>query len=128
MDTSIFLARIIGSLFVLVGIGVLLNITHYRAMVGRFLNSPELYYFSGAAALVVGMAIVLHHNFWTTDWRVIITIVGWISVLKGVVRIVAPAAALRLAHGIVNSDLMLKCASIALLAVGAWLAYAGFRV
>ena len=74
------------------------------------------------------MTIVLYHNFWTTDWRIIITIVGWISVLKGVVRIVAPTAALRVAHGIENSDLMLKGASFALLAVGAWLAYEGFRV
>ena len=33
-----------------------------------------------------GLAIVLVHNVWTFDWRVIITILGWLAVLGGIFR------------------------------------------
>ncbi|MCP4072836.1 MAG: hypothetical protein GY742_14035 [Hyphomicrobiales bacterium] len=127
MEISVFLARIIGPLFVLIGVGVLLNIKHYKAMIGTFINNPELYYFSGAMAFVAGMAIVLNHNLWTTDWRMVITVLGWISIVKGVMRILLPEIGQRMAHKYAQSNWILNGGSIVLVTVGTWLAYEGFR-
>ena len=37
-----------------------------------------------------GLAIVLTHNVWVADWPVIITLLGWLAVISGAVRIFAP--------------------------------------
>ena len=78
MDTSILLARLIGLLFVVVSIGVFLNQKHYAKMAETFLKNAELYYFSGTIAFVIGTAIITFHNLWVTDWRVVITVIGWL--------------------------------------------------
>ena len=126
MDTSIFLARIIGPLFGVVGIGVLLNTKHYGAMATDFIKNAELYYFSGATAFVVGMAIVLQHNLWVADWRVVLTILGWMSIIKGTARILFPKLGAQVAGSYIESESMLRGGSILIMAIGAWLAYKGF--
>lgn len=126
MDTSIFLARIIGPLFILVGIGVLMNTKHYGAMATDFIKNAELYYFSGATAFVAGMAIVLHHNLWVADWRVVITILGWISIVKGTARILFPMLGAEISGSYIKSEGTLRGGSILIMAIGAWLAYKGF--
>ena len=127
MDSSILLARLIGPLFVAVGLGVLLNPTHYGRVSESFLTNSELYYLSGALAFVIGMAVILHHNLWVADWRVIITITGWISLIKGTARILLPAIGARLAASLLASKWSLNASAIVLLVAGAWLSYEGFR-
>lgn len=128
MDASILLARLIGPLFVIVGVGVLLNPAHYGRMLESFLTNSELYYFSGAVAFAIGMAVILHHNLWVADWRVVITIIGWLSLFKGVARILFPTLGGRLAGSLVASSWSLNASAILVLVVGAWLSYEGFRV
>ncbi len=126
MDTSILLARLIGPLFVIVGLGVLLNSRHYMAMTESFIKNAELYYLSGAIAFVVGVAIVLFHNLWVSDWRVVLTIIGWMSVLKGAMRILFPTFGLSVAGKLTESNAMINGFAILVLIFGAWLSYQGF--
>lgn len=128
MDTSILLARLVGPLFVLVGFGVLLNTEHYAAMTSSFLRNSELYYFSGALSFLIGMALVLHHNLWVADWRVMITIIGWMALFKGMVRILLPTLGSKYAGKLAQPNPMLYGTAALILVVGAWLTYEGFRV
>ena len=77
MQTSIFLAALIGPVMLVAATGMLLNPASHRAMSLAFLDSPPLIYLSGVLAMIAGLAIVLYHNVWAADWRVIITLFGW---------------------------------------------------
>jgi hypothetical protein len=91
MPTSIFLAKLIGPIFVAVGAGVLVNWALYRKLAEEFLRSRALIYLSGLLTMTAGMAIVLSHNVWSLElWRDIITLLGWLAVIGGAVRIVIP--------------------------------------
>ncbi|MGA8799302.1 MAG: hypothetical protein WB614_05780, partial [Pseudolabrys sp.] len=90
MATSIFLARLIGPVMALVGVGVLANEAAFRKMAQEFLRSPALIFFSGMILLPTGLAIVLSHNVWIADWPVIITLLGWAAVINGAVRVLVP--------------------------------------
>lgn len=38
----------------------------------------------------MGLVTVILHNFWVGDWRLIITILGWSSLIKGIMKIGFP--------------------------------------
>jgi hypothetical protein len=89
--TAAFLAQLLGPLLFLVGLGLVINRDVYREVAEEVLRSPALTYESGLLALTAGLAIVLNHNVWTTKgWLLIITVTGWLLVLRGVLRILMP--------------------------------------
>jgi hypothetical protein len=90
METSILLARIIGPLLVIVGAGIFINLEHYRRLVVDFGASPLSIYMAGTIALLSGLLIVTFHNVWEPRWPVIITILGWLTLIKGAARIILP--------------------------------------
>ena len=90
MQTSRFLAQLIGPTFLVIGLGMLANPEGYRTMAREFLKSRALIYLAGLLALVPGLAIVIVHNVWVPDWRLIITIFGWLAVIGGVFRLLFP--------------------------------------
>ena len=61
----------------------------YTAFVLESVYSPMLIYFSGLLALVSGLAILNVHRSWT-GWPVIVTIIGWLMVIGGAIRLVLP--------------------------------------
>lgn len=125
METSILLARIIGPLFILVGLGTLINTNHYQAMLRQFLGRSDLYYFSGALAFIIGSLMVSFHNIWVADWRVVITIIGWFSILKGVIRILFPGRGAQYADAFASTT-TLRVGAVTIIAAGAWLCVMAF--
>src|SRR5262249_56070362 len=87
---SLFLARLLGPLFVAIAIGVLVNGAVLRAIAEEGLRSHALIYLTGLFAMTAGVAILLNHNVWAADWRVLITIFGWLAAIGGAQRIIWP--------------------------------------
>ena len=54
------------------------------------LASHVLIYLSSVLSLLAGLAVVIAHNRWSGGWPVIITVLGWLMVIGGVIRIVVP--------------------------------------
>lgn len=90
MELSIFIARILALMYLTVGIGLFLFRESYVLALRKILNNPGYALLGGFMAIVTGMAMVTFHNIWVYDWRVIITIVGWIALIKGVLLMLTP--------------------------------------
>jgi len=90
MVASVFIARLLGPVFALIGIALLLRAETYRAIFRDFLRSPALYYLAGFLALFAGLAIVLTHNVWAFDWRVVITLIGWVTIVRAAITVLWP--------------------------------------
>jgi hypothetical protein len=127
MQTSIFLARLIGPVMTLVGISLLLNETAFRKMAMEFLRSPALIFFSGMILMPAGLAVVLSHNVWVLNWPVIITLLGWIAVISGALRVFAPDRALKIGKKAIASKEITTVSAAFWLVIGAVLCYFGFR-
>jgi hypothetical protein len=82
VQASIFLARPLGAIFLLPSVFILTN--------SRAVGSMTLIYLFGLVDFAAGLAIVLTHNVWVTNWRVLITLIGWLMLMRGAVRIAAP--------------------------------------
>ena len=126
MQTSIFLARLIGPVMALVGVSLLVNELAFRKMAQEFLRSPALIFFSGMILMPAGLAVVLSHNVWVANWTVIITLLGWIAVISGAVRVFAPDRATKLGKKVLSYNFTMAAAAFWVI-VGAALCYFGFR-
>lgn len=126
MQTSIFLAQLIGPLFLVVGLGMVANGAGYRTMAEEFLASPALIYIAGLLAFVPGLAIVLLHNVWAFDWRLIITLLGWLSLIGGIFRLLLPRQVTAVGTAMLAQGNYLTGGGIAVLALGAILTVMGY--
>jgi hypothetical protein len=126
MQTSIFLAQLIGPVALVAAIALFLNAAAYRAMAQEFLHSPALIYLSGLLTMTAGLAIVLNHNVWTADWRVIITLFGWAATLGGALRIALPEQVKSIGENMLAKPVAMTIGGGVWLALGAALCFFGY--
>jgi hypothetical protein len=120
-------ARLIGPVFVAIGLGVLVNRAFYGAAVAEGVQSPVLIYLSGIAALVAGLAVLNAHRAWSADWRGLVTLLGWLFVIGGVLRIVLPRITIAVGTTIYSGPAALTVVGLIVLIVGAYLSFEGYR-
>jgi hypothetical protein len=126
MATSIFLARLIGPIALVIGLALVFNGAVYRTMTQQFLDSFALIFLAGTLTLAAGLATVLSHNVWSADWRVIITVLGWLWVIGGAVRLGAPQFAASMGRSTLANPLTPKIGAAICLLLGALLCFFGY--
>jgi hypothetical protein len=127
MTTSTFIARILGPVVVIIGLGLLLGGETFRTMAGDFARNAALVYFSGLITLAVGLAILNVHHSWTRDWRSIITVFGWLALIGGIFRILATSWVQRAGESIITHPRWLVVGGAATLALGGFLTVMGYQ-
>jgi len=90
MEITFLVARILALTYISAGIAALTGKISFQKMAEDFEKSPVLVFLSGFLALVIGMILVHYHNIWVKSWVVIITIVGWVTLIKGITLIAFP--------------------------------------
>jgi hypothetical protein len=53
---------------------------------------PQVIYLNGTLLVVAGLSMLRGHNRWSIGWPVFITLAGWVSLLGGLYRMIAPEA------------------------------------
>ncbi|MGA2817062.1 MAG: hypothetical protein ABSE67_12330 [Xanthobacteraceae bacterium] len=53
----------------------------------EFIRGATWLYLAGFIGLLTGMALVLTHNVWAPDWRLIITLIGWVTIVRALISI-----------------------------------------
>jgi hypothetical protein len=126
MQTSIFLARLIGPALLLAGLGMLLNQKYYRAMAMQAVKNTPVIYIVSVIGVVAGTAVLLFHNLWVADWRVIITLLAWLNLLRGAFTLIAPEAATDFAARTTRNKNMALYSGLFAAVIGATLVYFGY--
>ena len=94
METSLFLAKFFGLYLLVAGLLWLIRGKSFDRMVEGFLDDPGFVALSGFIALIMGLAIITAHNVWEPNWRVVITIFGYLAAqehIKARTNIPAPS-------------------------------------
>lgn len=92
MVLSLLVAKITALVFLSAGLAALSGKMDFEKMVHDFERSPALCFITGFISIVIGMLLVGYHNFWVMNWTVLITIIGWAAVIKGIMFIAAPGS------------------------------------
>jgi uncharacterized membrane protein len=126
MQTSVFLAKLIGPFLAIVGLSVLINADAFRRIVKDFLKSPGLVFLSGMLTVPPGLAIVLTHNVWVANWPVLVTLVGWLALTTGAIRVATPAGVIKTAKKVTANKNFPYIGGSVWLALGALLCFFGY--
>ena len=128
METSIFIARIFGLCYLILGAGLLFNRKTFQQIMEDFCKNTASVFYGGVFALVIGVVIILTHNVWVANWTVIITIIGWLAFIKGIWIIVFPNTVSKFMQAYQKNQNLLMVHGIAALIFGAVLTFLGFFV
>ena len=126
MSNSLFLARLIGPVMLVVGLAVFTNPRGFREMAEEFLASRALMFLSGLIIMPVGIAIVLTHNIWTADWRVAITVFGWLCAIGGALRLFGPLFVVKAGHTMLRQPYFTPVAAAIWVVLGLLFCFFGY--
>ena len=103
MERSILLARIISVVYVSAALGAIFSANHYRRLPDDLFSNAGLTYLTGFMTVIMGILVVHYHNTWTKSWPVLITLIGWGALLKGVAIIAAPQVVHRISAALFSA-------------------------
>ena len=95
MDTTIFLGKIFGLMYLIMGAAILVRTKEFGKVMDGFLKNAYHTYFTGFMLMVMGLVAILAHNIWEgSTYTVVITVLAWLVFLKGAFYMILPSKAL----------------------------------
>jgi hypothetical protein len=127
MAATRFLAELIGLLQLSLGVSLLFQKAVFIKVLTDLTANRSALFMVGVLLLLAGLAIVLTHNIWTGGVLTIaITLIGWILILRGLASMFLPGDGMpRMIRWCKVEELSWLYAAW-VLAIGAWLTWAGF--
>ena len=128
-ERTSFLARLLGLYCLIAAVGVLVQRDAWVAAVAAAVHDPAVMLILGAVVVAAGLALVLAHNLWSGGaLPVVVTVIGWLTLLKGVVLwLLPPQAAADFYLGRLHYAQLYPVYGAVSLVLGLYLTVAGFR-
>ncbi len=121
---TIFLARFIGQFTVLLVAGMLVR---GSAMIEAAVADAPVMLVYAVISLAAGLAVILGHNVWSGGaLPVVVTVVGWLMLAKGLVLLAVTPEAMKQLFGGMHYSAHDHLYLLPALAIGLYLIFAGF--
>ena len=121
MEISIFFARLWGSFFII--FGLLFIITRQLGKTIEMTDDKSFVISTGYITMIMGLVTVILHNIWVANWKVAITILGWSTLIKGIMKIGFPEQINKQAQRFKKKQFV---SAFFLIILGAWLLWMSF--
>ncbi len=127
MDSSKFLGKVIGIYLIIVSIAMLINMHQIIHSLHGLINDAPLMLVVGFFSLIPGILMVVSHNIWQWNWRLIITIISWSTLIKGASIIMFPNALGQISQHFLQNTHTYCIEAVFDLIIGILLCYFGFK-
>jgi hypothetical protein len=125
---TVFLARLFGLGMVIVSVWMLVDEPDMSATIQLLVHDRPATLIFSLVCIASGLAIVLSHQIWSGGIApILITLLGWILLARGVILLWLPANLLESLVDVVVGRHWLFVAGVIALVIGLILTYAGFR-
>jgi uncharacterized protein YjeT (DUF2065 family) len=123
---SMLLANILGIYFFTIGLSIMLRPQQFKKM-EQFVKDDSAMLLGAIIGILFGAVIISLHNIWIMGWPVIITILGWWSLIKGFGIMTFPSFLERFTFFFGRSDSFYRITGLLYAAVGAFLLFHGMQ-
>lgn len=124
MDMSIVFAKLIGLYLLITAALYLFRRNQMKDMITEFTTSKSLLALSGEFYLVFGLVVAIYHSIWELSWVGLVTLMGYLLIVRGILRIGFPVQVKKLVMKMTSTSYMIVL--IVMLVIGAYLTYMGF--
>lgn len=84
MEKSLILAEFWGWYLIVFFTIIMINTKRVKQMY-EYVKDEKLLFIISLIAIIIGLINIMMHNLWTSDWRITITLFGWIALFKGII-------------------------------------------
>ena len=125
MNTSIIISQILGITFTVMGVSLLVNKKETTSFIDEVMRNKAVMWVLGFITTTLGATIGVFNNIWTSGLELFITIIGWLTLIKGITILVFPNFSASY-YKKVNKENMLVIGGLIIVILGLILLYAGF--
>lgn len=123
IDYSLVIAEALGIFFIVMGAAMVVNAKEMAAVMEEAAQNKGALWMWGLLALMVGAVVVALNNTWTSGLALVITILGWLALIKGAFILLFPGVISRWYRKLGHSGLIASVGIIVLI-IGFILLYA----
>ncbi len=91
MSSTDFIARLIGLYCVVFALAILINRRSVVGAIEKVAQDQAALLIIEVFGLAAGLAIVIGHEVWTNPLGIVVTLLGWIMVLRGGILLLLPS-------------------------------------
>lgn len=124
---TLLLARILGPFLAAIDITALLSPPDVQAITAAAAADPLRTWVAGVFTLLVGLVVVAVHPHYRGFTAIMVSGVGWLTLLKGVLVLAFPTASVSFAAAGGDAALWWRPAYVMFAVLGLYLAYVGWR-
>lgn len=124
--TRIF-ARALGLFLVIVDVTAVARASDMQALLAQFEANSLWTWVTGAFVLLFGLFVVATHQYWHGAAAITISLLGWLSTLRGLMLLAFPKAFVSLANSMIGAQGLWVSLCVAFAFIGLYLTYVGWR-
>lgn len=121
-----FCARVIGPLMLIIGAIVIVRFNELTLLMPAILQDGPLAFVTGIFTLICGCVLVAAHHHWNSATAIVISLIGLLTLVRGVTLMLAPAYLTDLALQFVNAGPGVIAAGAMAILIGLWLSVVGW--
>jgi len=96
MQNAMWLASIFGPLLMIIGIWMLFYHDNMAKVCTSCKNTPAVQYLMGFINLLIGLTILSQYNGWAWDLPLLVTLLGWVMLVRGLMALFVPQLLMKL--------------------------------
>ncbi|MBP7074692.1 MAG: hypothetical protein KBA81_04830 [Rhabdochlamydiaceae bacterium] len=124
-NAAMWLASIFGPFLVILGLWMLLYCDQYTKVLNGIKGSAGLFYMNSVFNLLIGFTVLSQYDLWGWNLLVLVTILGWVMVIRGIMGLFVPQLLIDIMMGKHGFS---KVMGIIPLVWGVFLSYVGFFI
>ena len=119
-------ARALGPFFVIVTVTAVARTSDMRTLLSAFEANPVWPWVTGAFLLIGGLIVIALHQYWRSRPAVLVSILGWVIALRGLLLLAFPQTFMSAANAAVGKTALWVSVDLFVAVVGLYLTYVGW--
>lgn len=95
MDSSRFISRVLGLYLVILNTVLFFHQQEYLTVLQSLSYDPALIFVLSMWLIGLGLVMIICHNIWRWNWRLLVTLLCWLTFIKGLGLLIYPNFILR---------------------------------
>lgn len=119
-------SRVLGPFLVIVTATAMARATQMRTLLSEFGANSAWAWVSGAFVLLGGLIVIALHPYWRGAAAIVVSVVGWLTALKGVLLLTIPKGYISSASSALDAGIWWWTGFVLTALAGLYLTYAGW--